>query len=149
MEWMAHTTVAALVERNGRYLMVEETTRNGLQVFNQPAGHLEPGESLIEAVQRETREETGWGFTAEGLVGIYRWQVPPDGATYLRFCFYGHCHDHHPEQPLDTGILQALWLSRQELAADPMRLRSPMVLRCIDDYLAGSRHALSLLHDLG
>ncbi len=149
MEWSAHTTVAALVERDGHYLMVEETTRAGLHVFNQPAGHLEPGESLLQAVIRETREETAWGFTPEGLVGIYRWQVPPDGPTYLRFCFYGHCQDHRPSQPLDDGILRALWLTREELTAAPLRLRSPMVLRCIDDYLAGARHPLTLLHDLG
>lgn len=146
---MAHTTVAALIERDGRYLLVEEMTRNGLQVINQPAGHLEAGESLVEAVMRETLEETAWQFTPEGLVGIYRWQVPPDGATYIRFCFHGRCHDHRPELPLDNGILRTLWLSREELAADPMRLRSPMVLRCIDDYRAGARHPLSLLHDLG
>jgi len=150
MEWLAHSTVAAVIEHDGRYLMVEEMTRGGLQVFNQPAGHLEEGESLIQAVMRETREETAWRFEPEGLVGIYRWQVPPDGATYLRFCFHGRCHAHDPDQALDQGILRALWLTREALASgDPMRLRSPMVLRCIDDYLAGPNYPLSLLHDLG
>ena len=149
MEWLAHNTVAAVIERDGNFLMVEETASDGRPVINQPAGHLEAGESLIQAVIRETREETAWRFTPEGLVGIYRWQVPPDGTTYLRFCFHGRCHDQDPDQALDRDILRTLWLSREQLAAgDPGRLRSPMVLRCIDDFLAGPGYPLSLLHDL-
>lgn len=129
--------------------MVEELDRDGNLVLNQPAGHLEEAESLADAVIRETREETAWGFLPEYLVGIYRWQVPPDGATYLRFCFYGNCFDHQPDLPLDEGIQRAIWLSYDELTANPSRLRSPLVLRCIDDYLAGCRYPLELLHDLG
>ena len=87
MSWAPHTTVAALIERDGRFLMVEESPDGGPTVFNQPAGHLEPGESLTQAVIRETREETGWGFIPHALIGIYRWQVPENGRTYLRFCF--------------------------------------------------------------
>ncbi len=127
--------------------MVEEQAENGLLVYNQPAGHLEEGESLLSAVIRETREETAWGFIPKGLVGVYRWQVPPNGKTYLRFCFHGTCVDHHPEQPLDRDILQIRWLSRQALATQPQRLRSPMVLRCIDDFVAGSSHPLDMLHE--
>jgi ADP-ribose pyrophosphatase YjhB (NUDIX family) len=148
MIWTPHTTVASIIERSGRFLMVEELSRDGKRVFNQPAGHLEEAESLLAAVIRETREETRWGFTPQSLVGIYRWQVPPAEATYLRFCFHGNGHDHQPELPLDDGILRAVWLSREELAANPQRLRSPMVLRCIDDYLAGCRYPLELLSDL-
>lgn len=148
MIWTPHTTVASVIERSGRFLMVEELDRDGRNVFNQPAGHLEEAESLLQAVVRETREETGWGFTPQTLVGVYRWQVPPAETTYLRFCFHGSCHDHQPEQPLDDGILRAVWLSRDELAAQPQRLRSPMVLRCIDDYLAGCRYPLELINDL-
>ncbi len=128
--------------------MVEELDGDGKTVFNQPAGHLEEAESLLDAVVRETREETGWGFTPQTLIGIYRWQVRPAEATYLRFCFHGSCYDHRPEQPLDNGILRAVWLSRDDLAANPKQLRSPMVLRCIDDYLAGCRYPLELINDL-
>lgn len=128
--------------------MVEELTREGHRVFNQPAGHLEESESLLDAVIRETREESGWGFMPQALVGIYRWQVPPAETTYLRFCFYGSCHDHQPELPLDEGILRTVWLTRAELAANPQQLRSPMVLRCIDDYLAGLSYPLELINDL-
>jgi len=128
--------------------MVEELDRDGNLVLNQPAGHLEEAESLADAVIRETREETAWGFLPEYLVGVYRWQVPPAGNTYLRFCFYGSCHDHQPDLPLDEGIQRAIWLSRDELTANRSRLRSPLVLRCIDDYLAGCRYPLELLNDL-
>ena len=128
--------------------MVEELTSSGKTVFNQPAGHLEEAESLLDAVIRETREETAWGFIPESLIGIYRWQVPPAEATYLRFCFHGVCHDHQPELPLDDGIIRAVWMSREELAESPDRLRSPMVLRCIDDYLARCRYPLELINDL-
>lgn len=148
MIWTPHTTVAAVIEEKGRFLMVEEETGTGTPVFNQPAGHLEAAESLLQAVIRETREETAWGFTPQALVGVYRWRVPPAGATYLRFCFHGTCHDHRPELPLDDGILRAVWMSREELAAMPQRLRSPLVLHCIDDYLAGHRHPMSLIRDI-
>ena len=147
MSWTAHTTVAAVIEDDGRFLMVEERAENGLLVYNQPAGHLEEGESLLSAVIRETREETAWGFLPRGLIGIYRWQVPGNGKTDLRFCFHGDFVDHRPEQPLDSDILRVRWLSRQALATQPERLRSPMVLRCIDHYLAGSSHSLDVLHE--
>ncbi|WP_428607132.1 NUDIX hydrolase [Sedimenticola sp.] len=148
MIWTPHTTVASIIEDDGRFLMVEEMTRDGKTVFNQPAGHLEEAESLLEAVIRETREETRWGFRPHALIGIYRWQVPPAETTYLRFCFQGICHDHQPELSLDEGILRAVWMSRDELAANPEQLRSPMVLRCIDDYLAGHRYPLELISDI-
>jgi ADP-ribose pyrophosphatase YjhB (NUDIX family) len=148
MTWTPRTTVAAIIEQEGRFLMVEERPGDGPTVLNQPAGHLEENEGLIDAVIRETREETAWGMRPEGLVGIYRWQVPPGGLTYLRFCFHGSCLDHAPEQPLDEGILGTHWMSREEIAAQGERLRSPMVLRCIDDYLAGNHTPLDLLHDL-
>ncbi len=149
MTWTAHTTVAAVIEARGRFLMVEEHTESGLVAFNQPAGHLDPNESLLDAVIRETREETGWKFLPAGVVGIYQWRVPPDGKTYLRFCFHGTCEDHHPDVPLDEGIIRAMWMTREELALQQPRLRSPMVLRCIDDYLSGVSHPLSILHSLG
>lgn len=146
MLWKPHVTVAAVVERNNRFLIVEEES-NGQLVYNQPAGHLDEGESLVSAVVRETLEETAWSFKPEALVGIYRWQNPGNNTTYLRICFTGHCTEHDPERRLDEGIMQALWLSRSELIASE-RLRGPLVLRCIDDYLAGNRYPLALLSDL-
>jgi len=147
MVWTPRTTVAAVIERDGRFLLVEEETSDGV-VFNQPAGHLDEGESLTAAVVRETLEETAHPFEPEGLVGIYRWQIPPAGLTYVRFTFHGRCGEPIPGMKLDTGIRRALWLSYDELIAAPERLRSPLVLRCIDDYRAGRRYPLDLLIDL-
>ncbi|MCP4992339.1 MAG: NUDIX hydrolase [Gammaproteobacteria bacterium] len=148
MIWSPHTTVAAIIEQDHKFLMVEERVRSGAILFNQPAGHLDENESLIDAVIRETREETAWGFKPEGLVGVYRWQVPPAGKTYLRFCFFGSCHDHQPQQPLDAGIQRALWLSKAELQAAHDKLRGPMVMHCIEDYTEGQRYPLTLLNDV-
>ncbi len=145
--WTPRVTVAAVIERDGKYLLVEETTDQGM-VFNQPAGHLEDDESLSDAVKREVREETAWRFEPAGLVGVYRWRIPDTDSTYLRFCFYGGCSDHHHGQHLDEGILGTHWMSREELAGCG-RLRSPLVLTCLDDYLAGRRHPLELITDLG
>jgi 8-oxo-dGTP pyrophosphatase MutT (NUDIX family) len=141
-------TVAAVVEQDGRFLVVEERAQTGELVINQPAGHVEHGESLLDAVIRETYEETAWRFTPEYLVGIYLWRHPEGQLSYLRFCFTGSVSDHVPDSPLDEGIERTLWLSRGELQADRRRLRSPLVLSVIDDYLAGERHPLSLLKTL-
>jgi 8-oxo-dGTP pyrophosphatase MutT (NUDIX family) len=147
MQWRPRTTVAAVVERKGRFLLVEERI-GGLSVLNQPAGHLDEGESLVHAVVREVREETAWGFRPEGLVGVYRWRVPPAGETFLRFCFHGPVTDHRPERPLDEGILAIHWLTREQVADSGRRLRSPLVTRCIGDYLAGRRYPLALITDM-
>ena len=135
-------TVAALVERQGRFLLVEEDI-SGALVFNQPAGHVEPGETLLQAVIRETREETAWRLAPEAFLGAYHWRHPGTGKASLRFAFTGSVTDHHPDQPLDDGILRTHWLTRAELLALGARLRSPLVLRCVDDYLSGQRHALT------
>jgi ADP-ribose pyrophosphatase YjhB (NUDIX family) len=145
MVWTPRVTVAAVVERNGRFLLVEEDDA-GRRVVNQPAGHLEAGESLIQAVRRETLEETGWDFEPTALVGLYRWVHPTRGLTFLRACFAGALTARHPDRPLDPDILTTVWLDRAALARRP--LRSPMVLRCVDDYLAGRRYPLDLLADL-
>ncbi|OOZ42001.1 NUDIX hydrolase [Solemya pervernicosa gill symbiont] len=142
-----HITVAAICEKNGRFLCVEEISE-GKRVYNQPAGHLEPGETLLDAVIRETQEESGWTFQPESIVGIYNWTRPEDQRTYVRVTFCGSCGDHHPEQPLDQGIEQALWLTRDELVNASIKLRSPMVLHCIDDYLAGERYPLELISEI-
>ncbi len=145
--WKPHATVAAVIEQDGRFLMVEEVA-GGKQVYNQPAGHLEPGESLLDAVIRETLEETAGVFEPSYITGIYRWQQDNNGKSFLRFSFYGECTRFHEDQPLDDGIIRAVWLSREELAAQPEKLRSPMVLNCIDDYLRGKQYPLELLTDV-
>lgn len=147
MIWKPHVTVAAIIEHDGRFLMVEERSEGRL-VYNQPAGHLDEGEGLIAAAIRETLEETAWQFMPTALIGLYRWQHPQKGNTYLRVCFAGTCHDHDPLRPLDKGIVRALWMSRAELMAQAERLRSPLVMQCIDDYLAGKRYPLDIIHDL-
>ncbi len=146
MIWKPHATVAAIIERDGKFLMVEEDVE-GAVVYNQPAGHLDPGESLIHAAVRETREETAWQFRAEAMVGIYLWEQPDTKRTFLRFAFCGEAVDHDTQQALDDGILRTLWLSRDDLAAMPNKIRSPMVISCIDDYLAGKRYPLDILRD--
>ena len=125
--------------------MVEERQNNQI-VINQPAGHLEAGESLQAAVIRETLEETAWQFQPEAIIGIYRWVHPEMAQTYLRVSYTGTITQHYPDQALDDGILSAQWLNRDELLKQP--LRSPMVMRCIDDYLAGHRYPLSLCDDV-
>lgn len=137
--------MAAVIERDGRFLLVEEAI-NGEIIYNQPAGHLEEGESLIEASVREVLEETACHFTPESLVGVYRWRNPASGVTFLRVAFSGTCSEPEPGRSLDEGVLAARWYTRDEVAA--LRLRSPMVLRCIDDYLAGARHPLSAIVEL-
>ena len=140
-------TVAAIAERRGRFLMVEEETGDGV-VFNQPAGHLEPGESLVDAVIRETLEETGYGFSPQALVGFYRWQHADKGITFLRVAFLGEASDPQGPAHLDEGIIDTHWLTRDQLIAQPAKLRSPMVTRCIDDYLGGQRLKLDYLIDV-
>lgn len=131
-------TVAAIVERQGRFLLVEEDIQQRL-VFNQPAGHVESGETLAAAVIREALEETAWRFTPHALLGTYLWRNPVNGVSFLRFAFIGTVADHDPQRSLDRGIVATHWLTRTEIAAQGARLRSPLVLRCIDDYLAGQQ----------
>jgi len=147
MVWKPHVTVAAIVQRENRFLMVEEETDDGIMI-NQPAGHLESDESLIDAVIRETNEETAWRFKPTGLVGIYRWPHPQKDITYLRFAFAGDVFDHKPEQELDTGIIRARWMSHDELRESAKHHRSPQVLSCVSDYLRGNIVSLDLLNDI-
>ncbi len=147
MIWKPHVTVAAVAEDNGRFLLVEECVDGRIR-FNQPAGHLEDGESLLEAVRRECREETGWAFSPEHLLGVYRWRNTLNGKTFLRFTFSGTCTDHRPGQALDEGILAAHWLTPDEVRHRSASLRSPLVLRSIEDALAGRRFPLDLLAEV-
>ena len=144
MTWKPDVTVAAVIEDAGRFLVVEERIGTRL-VFNQPAGHLEPNESLIEATIRETLEETAWTFEPHALVGVYLWKHPDRPKTFLRITFSGRVTHHDPVRPLDRGIHRALWFTRDQLAARSEHLRSPMVLRCIDDYLRGRRFPLEIV----
>lgn len=144
MVWKPHVTVASVVEQDGKFLMVEEGSSDGL-VFNQPAGHLEPGESLLQAVVRETLEETAYHFRPEWLLGVYRWQHPRKDITYLRFAFTGSIGGHEPGRELDTGIVRAAWLTLAEIRGLTPRHRSPLVLDCIEDYRAGKRYPLDIL----
>ncbi|PTS84239.1 NUDIX hydrolase [Pseudomonas sp. HMWF032] len=146
MRFTPHVTVATVVEDQGQFLLVEEMADNRA-VFNQPAGHLEADESLIQAALRETLEETGWDIELTGVVGIYLYTAPSNGITYQRVCFAGKALHQRPHHPLDDGIIGPRWLSRDELAAQPERWRSELVLRCIDDYLSGQHFALSLIRD--
>jgi ADP-ribose pyrophosphatase YjhB (NUDIX family) len=139
-------TVAAVIERGGRFLLVEEEDE-GRIVFNQPAGHLEQHESLVEGCRREVLEESAWHFRPSELVGIYRWSRPSAEVSYLRFAFCGELGEHEPERKLDAGIVRAVWLDTDEIRALSGRHRSPLVLRCVEDYLAGRRYALELLTD--
>lgn len=144
MVWKPHVTVAAVIEQDQRFLLVEEETSNGLQ-FNQPAGHLEEGEDLIAAVKREVLEETAWQFEPEYVVSIQLWRKNPDFPSFVRVCFSGRCHSHNPMQQLDEGIVATHWLTRDEIETERHRLRSPLVLISIDEYLSGQRCPLSLL----
>ena len=143
-------TVAAVIERGGQFLLVEEEDE-GRTAYNQPAGHLEQHESLVEGCKREVLEESAWHFRPSELVGIYRWSKPRRAAdaevSYLRFAFCGELGEHEPERKLDAGIVRAVWLDIDEIRASRERHRSPLVLRCVEDYLAGRRYALELLTD--
>lgn len=143
--WTPHVTVATVVVRDGRLLLVEEAI-DGRQVLNQPAGHLEPDESLAAAALRETLEETGWTVRLSAFIGTYQWTAP-DGTPFLRFAYAAEPVSHDPDRPLDDGILRALWLTPAELKADPDRLRSPLVWQVVEDYLAGQRHPLSIVKE--
>ena len=146
MIWKPNVTVAAVVERDGRFLLVEEQTERGL-LFNQPAGHLEADESIVAAVARETLEETAWEFSPRHLVGVYRWRLSGSDVTYLRFAFSGVLGTHHADRALDEGIVRTVWLSPDEIRNGRDRHRSPLVVRCMEDYLAGIRAPLDLLVD--
>ena len=142
--WRPHVTVACLVAMGDRYLMVEEEVAGRL-VYNQPAGHLDDGESLAAAARRETLEETGWTVELQHLIGVHQWRSTEHGDAVLRFSFAARAVSHEPDRPLDSDIRRALWLSRAEIVALGDRLRSPMILQSIDLWLAGQRLPLDTL----
>ena len=141
--WKPSVTVAAVIEHEGRFLCVEEQTDEGIRI-NQPAGHLEQGESLIDAVIRETLEETAIVFSPGFLLGVYQWSVPNRDLAYVRFAFGGEAGERVADRQLDDGILRALWLSADELRACQSSHRSPLVMRCVEDWIGGRRCDLEL-----
>lgn len=145
--WTPHVTVATVIERGGRFLFVEEEI-NGELVLNQPAGHWEANETLMEAAVRETFEETGWHVEVQALLGIYEYQPPGLDFTFLRFAFSARALSHDPEHKLDVGIHRWLWLDQHELRDQSYRHRSPMVQACTEDFWAAKRTPLTILHHL-
>jgi 8-oxo-dGTP pyrophosphatase MutT (NUDIX family) len=148
MQWKPNVVVAAIIRQGDRYLLVEERSGDGRLVLNQPAGHLEKDETLIDAVKREVLEETAWIFQPELLTGIYLRPDPASGITYLRFCFYGSCNTHDADRKLDDGIIRTLWMNREQMHAASDRMRSPLVIQCLQDYLSGQSYPLEILHSI-
>lgn len=146
--WKPNVTVAAVIELDGRFLLVEEETEAGVR-FNQPAGHLDAGESLLDACAREALEETAHAFTPTEIVGIYQWPRPQGDITYLRFAFAGKVGARETARQLDAGILRTVWLTPGEIESCRQRHRSPLVLQCVHDYLAGQRFPLELIRHYG
>ena len=146
-QFKPNTTVAAIVEQNGKFLLVEEQTDRGNR-YNQPAGHLENNETLIQAVIRETMEESAYEFTPEALLGIYHWKHEHNDTTYLRFAFIGKVGVHYSMQELDDGIVQAVWMDIDEMRDKANLMRSPQVLTCVEDYLTGKRYPLQVVTHL-
>ena len=142
--WRPSVTVAAIIERDGRFLFVEEEV-DGRRVLNQPAGHLDPGESLVAACAREALEETAHRFVPRALVGVYRWHYAADDVTFLRFCFSGEVLSVEKDRKLDKEIVQLHWLTPGELEARKSQHRSPLVQKCVEDHLAGRRYPLEVL----
>lgn len=147
MAWASHVTVAVVVEREGRFLLVEEEAEAARIVYNQPAGHVEKGETLVNAARREALEETGWEVHITALLGLYVYPSPHDpDITYYRVCFVAEAVTHHPERALDEGITRAVWLTPEELTASG-KARSPLVPKCIADFQLGRRLPLDLIYE--
>ncbi len=144
MVWKPHLTVAAVIEKNNQFLLVEENTANGI-AYNQPAGHLEQGEDIIAAVKREVNEETAWHFEPDHIVAIQLWRKNINFPSFVRVCFAGYVHSFNADQALDDDIISTHWLTRSEIFAKKSCLRSPLVLKSIDSYLAKELYSLSLL----
>ena len=144
-EWYAHVTVATVVEKDNRFLLVEERS-NGDLVINQPAGHLDPGEDLVEAAVRETLEETGWHVRVDGVLGIALYTAPNNGVTYHRTTFHATAIEHDENRELDEGIERALWMSHDEMQAASHRMRSPLVLSAVEQYRRGHHYPLDLIY---
>jgi 8-oxo-dGTP pyrophosphatase MutT (NUDIX family) len=146
-QFKPNTTVAAIIEQSGKFLLVEEITDRGNR-FNQPAGHLEDNETLMQAVIRETLEESAYDFMPTALLGVYHWKHPHNDTTYLRFAFIGKVGVYYPMHELDDGIVRAVWLTIEEIREKAALMRSPQVLTCIEDYLSGKSYPLEVITNL-
>lgn len=146
MTWYPHVTVATVVENDGRYLLVHESS-DGRLVYNQPAGHLDPDESLAQAALRETLEETAWDVQLTGFLGVCLYKSPYNGVTYLRNTFLATPLQHHPQRQLDRGIAAAVWLDYEQILQRRRQLRSPIVLQAIEEHRAGRNFPLDLVYD--
>ncbi|GLQ31792.1 NUDIX hydrolase [Litoribrevibacter albus] len=146
MVWTPHGTVATIIEKDGKFLLVKEIS-NGIEVYNQPAGHIEADESVFDAAVRETYEETGYQVSIDSFVGSYIYKAPANGVTYHRYCFVGSIIEFDPKATLDDGIIEACWLSLDEIKAQPEMMRSPIVLKCIEDYLNRPHQPLELIYE--
>jgi ADP-ribose pyrophosphatase YjhB (NUDIX family) len=146
MSFDPHVTVATVIERDNKYLLIEESS-NGRLVYNQPAGHLEADETLQQAALRETLEETGWEVELQGVVGMALYHSPHNGVTYHRSTFYASAINHHPEQELDEGIEGISWMSYEEMLANADNMRSPLVIKAVEQYRNGHRYPLDLIYD--
>ncbi|WP_422240649.1 NUDIX hydrolase [Dokdonella sp.] len=145
--WRPRVTVATVVPRDGRFLLVEEIV-HGRRVVNQPAGHLEPDETLHAAAIRETLEETGWDVELESFLGVQQWTSSESGSQFVRFTFAAIPLHHDPARKLDDGVLGPLWLDREGIVALGTRLRSPLILHSIDDWISGRRLPLDCISRL-
>ena len=142
--WKPAVTVAAIIERGQKFLLIEEDADGG-RVLNQPAGHWEPGETLEQACAREALEESACRFVPRALVGVYRWHSEANGVTYLRFAFSGEMRGFDEGRPLDHGIVRTVWLGADEIRSSRLQHRTPLVWQCVEDYLAGRRYPLELI----
>jgi 8-oxo-dGTP pyrophosphatase MutT (NUDIX family) len=145
MNWFPHTTVATIVEQNGRFLMVEEKEQ-GQTVFNQPAGHLDENETLFDAALRETLEETAWHVELRAYLGTYQYLSPANNVTYVRHCFIANPLSHDASRSLDPDIVGTHWLSADTILAEDFQARSPIVRKVIEDYLKGQHYPLSVIY---
>lgn len=148
MTWKPNLTVAAIVEKDGKFLLVEEVAQNQDIVLNQPAGHVELGETILQAVVRETLEETAYDFLPEALVGAYYWYSKSLNFTCIRFTFTGQLIGYHPERSLDKGIIRTLWYTKEQIFEETHRHRSPIVANCMEDYLKGKRYPLEFINTI-
>ena len=145
MSFEPHVTVATVIERDNKYLLIEERC-NGRLTYNQPAGHLEADETLQQAALRETREETGWDVELQGVVGMALYLAPAIGVTYHRSTFFASPRQHHPEQALDDGIERVVWMSYEEMLNNADRMRSPLVIKAVEQYRNGHRYPLDMVY---
>lgn len=148
MVWTPHGTVATIVEKDGKFLLVKELSSSGKEVYNQPAGHIEADEPVLDAAIRETIEETGYTVSINKFIGMYIYKAPSNGVIYHRYCFAATEESYDPNAELDNGIIGACWMTLDEIKAQPEKMRSPLVLKCIEDYLNRPHLPLDVIYEL-